>query len=293
MSTERVHADSMAEVWVGDCLLEADVDAIMGKRKADACVFDAPYSPRTHSGHQNGKLTADRAAAFAYRSTNTARIRERNYSARKAAAGESGRRDIDYGSWSPADVRLFCDLWVPRSNGWIVTITDDVLAPAWRTSFMRHDLYPFAPIPLVETGSRVRMAGDGPSGWTCWLVVARPRSREWASWGTLPGAYVVPGERKINSLGGSARIVGGKPLLAMQCIVQDYSLRDALVVDPTCGGGTTLRAAKGLGRRCIGIEQNPERAALSAAAVAAVHMGQGDLFSLTESARADRAGGRT
>jgi hypothetical protein len=275
---DRLFSDETAEVYVGNCLNEADVDAIMGTRKADALIFDAPYSKRTHSGHQGGKLTADRAAAFAYRSTNTARIRERNYSARKAAAGESGRRDIDYSAWSAADVRQFCDLWLPRTDGWIVSITDDVLAPAWRTSFIRHGLYPFAPLPLIETGSRVRMAGDGPSGWTCWVVVARPRGEPFSSWGTLRGGYVVPGERKINSAGGTDRVVGGKPLLAMQCIVEDYSRRGALCVDPTSGGGTTLRAARALGRRCIGIEQSPERAALSVKAVQAVNIGQRELF---------------
>ncbi len=268
----------LAELHVADCLNEADVDAAMGKRKADALVFDAPYSPRTHSGHEGGKLTADRAAAFAYRSSNTARIRERNYSARKAAAGESGRRDIDYGAWTSCEVRLFCDIWIPRTSGWVVTITDDVLAPAWRTSFERHGLYPFAPLPLVETGSRVRMAGDGPSGWTCWLVVARPRGEPFSSWGTLRGAYVVPGEREINAKGGTDRIVGGKPLLAMQCIVRDYSRRGDLVVDPTTGGGTTGRAAIAQGRRFIGIEKDAGRAEIAKRTIERVNVGQGELF---------------
>jgi hypothetical protein len=147
----------------------------------------------------------------------------------------------------------------------VVTITDDVLAPAWRTSFLRHGLYPFAPIPLVETGSRVRMAGDGPSGWTCWIVVA---------------PYVVPGDRAMNSNGGTDRIVGGKPLLAMQCIVADYSRRGGLVVDPTSGAGTTGRAAKAQGRRFIGLEIDPGRAELSAKALASVSLAQGELFQI-------------
>lgn len=276
--SELLWFNELAEVWQGDCLDEDAVSKIMGERKADLLCFDAPYSDRTHSGHEGGKLTADRAAAFAYRSSNTARIRERNYSARKAAAGESGRRDIDYASWSPANIRLFCDIWVPLTLGWFVTITDDVLAPAWRTSLLRHERYPFAPIPLVETGSRVRMTGDGPSGWTCWLVVARPRGEPYCSWGTLRGAYVVPGERKINSRGGTDRVVGGKPLLAMQCIVEDYSKRGDLVVDPTSGGGTTLRAALAQGRRALGIEADAGRAELSVKACQAVNIGQRELF---------------
>ena len=122
------------------------------------------------------------------------------------------------------------------------------------------------------------MAGDGPSGWTCWVVVARPRGEPYSKWGTLPGGYVVPGERKINVTGGTDRIVGGKPLLAMQCIVADYSARGGLVVDPTSGGGTTGRAAKALGRRYIGMEQDAGRAELSAKQLAAVKLDQVELF---------------
>lgn len=261
---DRIYRDQQSECWLGDCLDAEHVIDVMGDRLADLVCVDAPYSSRTHSGHKNGKLTADRAAQFAQRSTGNARVHERAYAARKAARGESGRRDIEYTHWTPADVRRFCDIWIPRCKGWLVSITDDVLAPAWRTSCLRHDLYPFAPLPLVETGSRVRMTGDGPSNWTCWIVVARPRSREFASWGTLDGAYVQPGEREINSLGGSDRIVGGKPLKSMLAIVRDYSRPGALVVDPCAGGGTTLVAAKKQGRRCIGMDVDPKHTELTA-----------------------------
>lgn len=40
-----------------------------------------------------------------------------------------------------------------------------------------------------------------------------------------------------------------------------------LVLDPFAGSGTTCRVARSLGRRCLGIELNPEYAALAAAAV--------------------------
>ena len=282
MTAERIYSDAVSEQWHGDCLNAEHVATVMGDRKADALVFDAPYSDRTHAGHRDGKLTAERAGVFAKRMERDRMdgklAAQGAYAARVAAGIVAGRRDIDYSFWPPATVRAFCDLWLPRLSGWAVTITDDVLAPAWRTSFVRHGLYPFAPLPLVETGSRVRMAGDGPSGWTCWVVVARPRGEPYSKWGTLRGAYVVPGDRAMNSNGGTDRIVGGKPLLAMQCIVEDYSARGGLVVDPTSGGGTTGRAAKALGRRYIGMEQDAGRAELSAKQLAAVKLDQVELF---------------
>jgi hypothetical protein len=262
-SPSLIYRDDASEVWHANSLDGDQVAEIMGRRIAGALVTDAPYSEKTHEGHKNGKLTADRAAAFAAVNADNP-TKESRYSARKSAAGESGRRDIEYGHWSPDDVGQFVSEWCTVVNGWIVSITDDVLCRSWGNAFQDAGLYPFAPLPLVESGSRVRMTGDGPSNWTCWIVVARPKTREFASWGTLPGAYVQPAEREINSLGGSDRVVGGKPLRSMMAIVRDYSRPGSLVVDPCCGGGTTLVAAKAQGRRCIGIDSDLEHCKLSA-----------------------------
>lgn len=279
VSPTRVYADDSCELWHANALDHLHVGEVMAGRRADAVIVDAPYSEKTHAGHMNGKLTADRAAAWVKQasSTRAKNKHERDYAARKSAAGESGRRDIEYAAWSPADVTTFCALWTPVNGGWLVSITDDVLAPAWAMAAEREGLYRFAPLPLVETGSRVRMTGDGPSNWTCWIVVARPKTREFASWGTLPGAYVQPAEREINSSGGSDRIVGGKPLRSMCGIVRDYSRPGALVLDPCCGAGTTLLAAKMQRRRAIGLDVNREHLAIAARRLA-VAREQRELF---------------
>lgn len=265
---ELLYHDDSSEIWLGNSLDPEHAKIILGDRVANALIFDAPYSEKTHSGHANGKLTSDRAAAFAARhSEDPNPSREVRYAARKSAAGESGRRDIDYPHFTPEDCAAFSAIWVPKCSGWVMSITDDVLTPVWRDCFESHDRYPFCPLPLVETGSRVRMTGDGPSNWTCWCVVARPKNREYASWGTLRGAYVQPGERKINSRGGSTRVVGGKPLRSMLAIVEDYSRKGDLIVDPCVGAGTTCIAAKMQGRRSIGIDSDPEHAELAVKAL--------------------------
>jgi site-specific DNA-methyltransferase (adenine-specific) len=260
---ERLFLHPLAEIWRADSLSEEEIEVVMGPRKANALIFDAPYSDRTHIGHRDGKMTADRAAAFAARHADKP-TKESRYAARKSEAGESGRRDIDYAAWSPADVDHFVELWRPRFNGWIVSITDDVLAQHWRSAYEVEDMVTFATLPLVETGSRVRMTGDGPSAWSCFLAVARPRSSKFAKWGTLPGCYIVPGEREQNSKDGTDRIVGGKPKRAMIEIVGDYSREGDLVVDPTCGAATTGIACVRTGRRFIGIEKDPQTAELAA-----------------------------
>lgn len=48
-----------------------------------------------------------------------------------------------------------------------------------------------------------------------------------------------------------------KPLAVMEWIVATYTQEDSTILDPFCGSGTTLLAAKNLGREWIGIEINP------------------------------------
>lgn len=269
-SPSCLYRDERAEIWHADSLDAEHVAAVMGERKANAIVVDAPYSEKTHKGHASGKLTADRALAFSQRPLSERQLsranskRERDYAARSAAKGWGRVRDIDYPAWSATDVDGFIGLWRPRCLGWIVSITDDVLAPTWLATYASNDLYPFAPLPLVERGSRVRMSGDGPSGWTCWICVARPRHAPYSKWGALDGAYVVPGEREQNSALGTDRIVGGKPKRAMIAIVEDYSRPGDLVCDPCCGAATTGIAALRTGRRFIGMDKSRETAELAA-----------------------------
>ena len=45
-----------------------------------------------------------------------------------------------------------------------------------------------------------------------------------------------------------------KPLGLFRLLIERWSMTDTTILDPFMGSGTTLRAAKDLGRRAIGIE---------------------------------------
>lgn len=211
---------------------------------ADALIVDAPYSERTHAGHDNGTAGVNRAEAGRV-NRSTGQI-ERAWQ----------RSEIDYAAWNGEDVSTFVRSFAPVTRGWICSLTDHALAGAWEVAMVGADRYVFSPLACVESGSRVRLGGDGPSQWSTWLVASRPRTREWQSWGTLPGAYVGTSEKKP--------ITGGKPLWLMRAIVGDYTAPGDLVLDPCAGGGTTLVAAVELGRRAIGCEPDAGRYAIAA-----------------------------
>lgn len=216
----------------------------------DALIVDAPYSERTHAGHD-----AAVAALKPYQRTDG--------SWRDASQQPHVERQaLTYAAWTAADVCHFVSAWSSRVGGWLVSITDDVLAPTWREAMAAAGRYAFAPLPFVAPGSRVRLAGDGPSCWTTWVVVSRPRTKAMATWGTLPGAYVLP--RGWSEKGRESEVVGGKPTWLMERLCEDYSRPGDLVVDPCCGAGTTLLGAIRTGRRAIGGDALREHAEIAA-----------------------------
>jgi hypothetical protein len=238
-----VQRDDLAVYHAGWDALLATLPRREDGTVCDALIVDAPYSERTHSGHDGGTAQASKVWL---RSDGTFDV-------------PAERRPINYGRWADGDVESFVAAWGPTTRGWMVSITDDVLAHTWQRAMADAGRYAFAPLPFVAPGSRVRLTGDGPSNWSCWVVVSRPRTREMQRWGTLPGAYVLPS-------GHAERmpVVGGKPTWLMERLVEDYSRPGDLVCDPCCGAGTALLAALRTGRRAVGGDAMREHAELAA-----------------------------
>jgi len=200
----------------------------------DHVISDPPYSARTHDGQRHGR-------------------RNERCGGRWVSA-----RGLDYGSIDADGVEELITHWHAHAAGWLAWFTDSELAPAFRLAAESADRTTFAPLACVQRGMNVRLAGDGPSNWTTWLCVSRPRSLR--AWGTLRGAYVGnpfdPGQTCATATRRSS-VVGSKPLWLMRAIVRDYSRPGDLVCDPCAGGATTLLAAVMEGRRAIGAECDP------------------------------------
>lgn len=250
---ELIWSDETCEIWLGNCLDASDVAEVMGDRKADLLNVDAPYSEKTHAGHDGGVRQINgftpKPGTPEY---------QRTYAEKHQGAK---RKNLEYNHWTPGDVSEFCELWNPVTRGWFASTTDNVLSVAWLEELEKFGRYTFAPLAWVETGSRVRLVGDGPSNWGAWLVVARPRKPPYSKWGTRRGAYVMPAE---NHQCRPDRVTGAKAISGTIQLIEDYSKPGELVVDPALGGGTTMIAARMCGRRCIGMEMDRERAELCA-----------------------------
>jgi hypothetical protein len=242
-------------------LLAGRSERVMAKALADAGVVldalitDPPYSHRTHSGNQ--------AAVY--------------------ADGAGDRRKIAYDHWERRHVAAFVRRWHPLCRGWFVALTDHVLAPVWEKELERAGRYVFANIPVVIPGMTVRTSGDGHSTESVWCIAARPRTKGFASWGTLPGWY------KSTGRDGWSRQMGSKPLDVMGAILRDHSRIGDLVGDPCAGGGTTVLAAVLNGRRGIGCDM--DKALVAEAREAIARRAQPSLLaSIAESIRTKQEG---
>jgi site-specific DNA-methyltransferase (adenine-specific) len=206
-------------------------DVLADVTECDAVITDPPYGERTHSGQRHGRCGA--------------RYNDHDVST----------KGLGYVHLTPRDVRELCAEWSSRCRGWACFFTSHDLVPHYIHALERAGRYVFAPIACVQPGMNVRLAGDGPSNWTTYLVVSRPRTGPIVRWGTLPGAYVVSPGCGVDR---AKLIPGSKPLRLMQMIVRDYTRPGDLVVDPYAGSFTTGLACAIEGRRCIGAEQDPK-----------------------------------
>lgn len=195
-------------------------DALADVAHVDAVICDPPYSARTHASAPTRSDDSDDDGAAP-----------------------------KYAPWTSYEVCEFLRHWSPRCDGWIVCLTDHVLIPAYELAAKEVGRLCFAPVPCVIRGMSVRLQGDGPSSWTVYAMVMRPREKRFLSWGTLPGAYV---EGAQPGAGGGR----GKPQWLMRALVEHYSRPGDLVCDPVAGWGSTAIACESMRRRFVGAEMD-------------------------------------
>lgn len=205
-----------ARLILGDCR-----EVLPTLEGVDHIITDPPYSERTHSSHD-----------------------EQSQERRDGADA----RTLGYSALTEDEAKKLVGLF-HNCPGWVVWLTDGELATFIRRAFDGLGRTTFAPLPYHHPGRSVRLAGDGPSSWTDWIVVSRTKAQK--NWGTLRGGYVAgPGWDDKERM-------GGKPTRLMRLIVGDYSRPGETVCDPFMGAGTTGVAAVLEGRNFIGVEIDP------------------------------------
>lgn len=213
------YQDDHMQLFHGDC---REVMASMEDMSIKAVLTDPPYTERTHS------------------------------KARSLSHKENGKDVINSGvttfsAITDEDLRSILTECGRVSQGWVVATLD------YRHAF-EFDATP--PVGLkcqrvgvwVKTNPTPQITGDRPAqGWEAISYLHREKGRSKWNGGGVHGNYTTP----------IARPEGhptAKPLSISEDWITKFTSEGDTVLDPFAGSGTTLRAAKNLGRKAIGIE---------------------------------------
>lgn len=176
----------------------------------------------------------------------------------KLRDGSERIRDLGYAPLTSELVEVCSREFARLARRWVLVFSDVESTAEWRAALEA------AGLRYVRTGAWIRecttpqFSGDRPGvGFEAVTIChARDVKLRWNG-GGRPGVW---SHRIVHSTSG-ARTKGHptpKPLELMTELVALFTDPGEIVLDPFAGSGTTLRAAKDLGRQAIGVELEPK-----------------------------------
>ena len=224
----------------------------------DHLIADPPYSRRVHENAQTSrrKDLPD----------------QEEYDCRKKR-----RVAFGFGHLTPALRRAICAFSADNVRRWTLIFSDWEGAAWWRISMLAAGLNYRRMMEWNRENSAPQFNGMEPAPASeCILAAHRKGKRRWNGGGKA-GRYSFP---IVQNRGGlSPRLNDAqKPEGLMEALVRDFTDPGDLVVDATAGSGTTGVACLKLGRRFLGIEEDPAMAERARERLARVKAVQADLF---------------
>lgn len=195
-----------------------EVMASMGDQSIDAIITDPPYSERTHQ------------------------------KASKPVANGKVSHGIDtFASFTDERLYQAFDEMARLTRGWIISTLDYNHAfrfenePPKGMRQMRIGVW-------VKNNPTPQISGDRPAqGWEAISYLYKKDLRAWWNAGGSHGNYV-------SNLATPTGHPTPKPISMVSSFVERFTKPDETILDPFAGGGTTLIAARNLGRKAIGVE---------------------------------------
>jgi DNA modification methylase len=210
-------------IYHGDCR-----EILPQLNRVDVVMTDPPYSPHTHEKRWIGHaLTADGARC----STTFTEL------------GFEALTD---------DLRQFVGLHVSRlSRRWVLIFSDLEGIHHWKATFATSGLQYVRTAIWDKVDSAPQFTGDRPASSAEAIICGHPEGKKRWNGGGRRNIF----RHAVNgSNSGSKPHPTTKPEGLMRELVALFSDAEELVLDPFCGSGSTLKAAKELGRCAIGIE---------------------------------------
>lgn len=205
--------------------------------RVDHVITDPPYSEHTHSKQWiSASLTA-----------------------RGSKRISTGHKELGFASIEPAHASKIAAHAKDICSRWILVFTDIEGVALWRDAMLASGLDYVRTCIWDKVDGAPQFTGDRPAAGAEAFVCSHPKGKKRWNGGGRRNVF----RHAVNGERGTKPHPSTKPLPLMLELVELFTDPGDLVLDPFCGSGTTGVACLRLGRRFIGIEQNPEWAELS------------------------------
>jgi site-specific DNA-methyltransferase (adenine-specific) len=237
----------------GHGVVNADMLEVAIKHPADHVFGDPPYADDTQRNTRSGKQTA---------------------------TGISRAMDLDFAPATPGARRQWAHWMARNSRRWVGVFSDHESSMDWRDALVAAGLVYHRCVLWIRTGD-VELTANRPrhsgapqftgtkpaAGHECIVLAHHPGATRWNGGGhaAIYTSPVVPPAERLHK--------AQKPLSLMRDILEDFTRPGESVIDPFAGVGTTVIAAKSIGRPALGIEISAQYADLARRRVAASAIG--------------------
>jgi DNA modification methylase len=159
------------------------------------------------------------------------------------------------------DLRAFIAAEAARlANRWFLAFTDLEGITDWQTEITEQGLEYVRTCIWDKVDSAPQFTGDRPANSAEAIIVAHPRGRKRWNGGGRRNVF----RHAVNEERGAKPHPSTKPLALMTELIELFTDPGETILDPFMGSGTTLVAAKALGRKAIGIEIEEKYAEIAA-----------------------------
>jgi DNA modification methylase len=215
--------DASSTIYHGDCCAVLEALASVA-----SMITDPPYSTHVHAYSMRG--------------------------ARRTRGPIAKRRDFGFSALSEETMSAVAGWAGKNVLRWSAVFSDVESSYLWRAAFESNGLEYIRTGAWVKTNGAPQFSGDRPaSGFETVTLVHPPGRKRWNG-GGKPAVWTTPIVSSRGTRSEKRTHTAQKPLSLMLALVHLFSDPGEVIIDPFMGSGTTLRAAKELGRKAIGIE---------------------------------------
>lgn len=229
---EAYFEDDQVVVYHGDCTeILPQIDSV------DHVITDPPYAEHIHSNARSGRMRAanDRGGRY----------------------GADVRRNVDLGfEHLDATLRGQCAAEFARvASRWVLVFSDVESDHLWRSDLTSVGLDYVRTGAWVKIGATPQFSGDRPATGFEAITIAHTRGRKRWNGGGKHAVWSFPIVLDRGRKGARLHTTQ-KPQELMQTLLSQFTDPGETILDPFAGSGTTLAAARMLGRKAIGIEKS-------------------------------------